>query len=70
MLIAVRGYQLAAGEGLNNKLGLNKVPGAKQLSLERSCSRGDEVEKMGEDRCSEGHLTRHKSPHKSSAMLP
>lgn len=64
MVITVGGYRPATAEGLNNKLGLNKVLGAKQLSLEKSCIRGEKAEKMEEHRCHVksnrvGHLTKH-----------
>lgn len=50
MLTAVRGYQLAGGEGLNNKLGSNKVREENNYRWRGAAAEGMKLKGSGEDR--------------------
>lgn len=50
MLAAVRGYQLAGGEGLNNKLGSNKVREENNYRWRGAAAEGMKLKGSGEDR--------------------
>lgn len=78
MLTAVRGYQLAGGEGLNNKLGSNKVREENNYRWRGAAAQGMKLKGSGEDRLevkrttqTAGQLkdTRHKTPDTSVAIL-